>query len=451
MSKLFALENINENTTDTELEAAAEVGEVADVQVEIQEEITDANKTAEAIDEGIDAADQLEEVEEMVANAAEEEGLNPVAAEAIRIAVEAICARVGANPKVMYPLYAAENFPSASSRKANAEIALESISEFLKNIWNKIKTVIQNLWNKVKEFWDKHFSKLGRIKKALESMREKISESSGKLKSKPYIEEAPSGLSDAFGGGDISTNVIKNFIDAHEGLVDSVENVSSRINSFNIAASNLITNNTNKSVSTEGRKNRNRRNRNRNISSSGGGNTGSGNTSDNNTVNTNDEIEKNPIEDAINLLQGDKEKTSGPLVGGLIISYKFEIDDDGNVTLDITRDYDDKKDKGGVVLAEKNDVKDLLTKTLNLINDNIKAKAKQDKLQESFNKLSVAVEKAINNTKNEESQKALRKSMRAVYKINAKAPVIQTEFLNLNVKLAKAVISYAALCLKNYK
>ena len=59
----------------------------------------------------------MEEVEGLVEDAVENgEGLDPVAAEAVRISVEAICARIGANPKAVYPLYATENFASASSR-----------------------------------------------------------------------------------------------------------------------------------------------------------------------------------------------------------------------------------------------------------------------------------------------------------------------------------------------
>ena len=266
-------------------------------------------------------------------------------------------------------------------------------------------------------------------------MREKISESSGKLKSKAYIEEAPSGLSDAFAGGDISTNVIDKFITAHGKLVDKVSDINDKINEFNNEASNLA-----EKLKTDPHTVR-----------------PAGDTS---------KEPKGPIETAIKMLRNNKnqdhEYVFEGLIGGLKITYKFEEDDDGNVTLDITREYGDKKDKSGVVLAEKSDVKNILTNTLTLINNNIKAKAKQEKLQESFNKLSIAVEKAINNfeIKNnnnkdeaatEAEQKRLRKLMKAVYKINAKAPSIQTEFLNLNVKLAKAVISYAALCLKNYK
>lgn len=402
MSKLFALENLDENVGEVELEAAPEVGEVADVQVEVDGDAGEAGEATAAIDEGMGAADQLEQVEEVVEAAAEGEGLDPVAAEAIRIAVEAICARVGANPKAVYSLYATENFQSASSRKANTRIALEGVGEFLKDMWKKIKAALQRLWEKVKAFWDKHVSSLGRIKKALESMKARVGESSGKLKDKAFIEDAPSNLVEAVGfNGDISVKSISSIIDAHDGMVGTADKVVAAADAFNKAAASNIT---------------------------------------------------DPAA-AAKALGSLGDLKFGPVVGGVTVSYKFERDEsEGNVTLEVERENVDRKDKGGVSLAEKNEVKGLVDKMLKVINDNIKAKEKFSKLQEGFNKLSMSIEKAINGSgASAEDAKAMRNSMKIAYKINAKVPTITTEGLGLNIKLSKAVLGYAALCVKNYK
>lgn len=403
MSKLFALEELETGTPEVQLEAAPEVGEVADVQVEVEAEIAEAADSAEAIDEGMGAADQLDQVEEVVADAVENgEGLDPVAAESLRIAVEAICARIGANPKAMYSLYATENFQSASSRKANSKIALESVGEFLKDLWKKIKAALARLWEKVKAFWEKNGSALGRVKKALESMKRTVGESSGKLKDKAFIEEAPTALHDAVGfDGDISIKSFQAVLAAHASLVDSSESVVETTNKFNAAAG-------------------------ANLSDIEGG-----------------------IAELAKMGAG---KKTGRLVGGVEITYTFEVDkDEATVNLEVERENVDRKDRGGVSLAEKNDVKGLLDTTIKLITDNMKAKEKMGKLQESFNKLSLAIDKAINNETDAEKAKSLRKGMKVVYKLNAKAPVIMNEGLALNVKLAKAVLGYASLCVKNYK
>ena len=60
MSKLFALEELETGTTEAELEAAPEVGEVADVQAEAMPDIAEVESQSEGINEGIEAADQLE-------------------------------------------------------------------------------------------------------------------------------------------------------------------------------------------------------------------------------------------------------------------------------------------------------------------------------------------------------------------------------------------------------
>lgn len=402
MSKLFALENMDEQLTAGEMEVSPEEGEVADVQAEIGEEVGEMDDQATAIDEGVEASGQMEEVEELVANAAEEgEGLDPVSADAVRIAVEAICARVGANPKTFYSLYATENFQSASSRKANTRFALEGVGEFLKDMWKKIKAALQNLWTKVKAFWDKHISSLGRIKKALESMKTKISESSGKLKDKAYIEEAPGAISDAFGHvGDVSVKTIQEVIKAHGTLVDTSTEVAELTTRYNTRAA-------------------------------------SSQVSD--------------LKSAIDSLKGEVKYETGVLVGGIKITYNFDVDEEeGTVQLEVERENEERKDKGGVSLAEKSDVKSLVDTMLKVINDNIKAKEKQTKLQESFNKYSLAIEKKINDAAADD-QKELRTSMKIAYKLNAKAPVIQNEGLAMNIKLAKAVLGYASLCLKNYK
>ena len=160
----------------------------------------------------------MEQVEELVEQAAEEgEGLDPVAAEAVRIAVEAICARVGANPKSMYALYATENFQSASSRKANTRFALEGVKEFLQDLWKKIKAALSNLWSKVKAFWEKHVSSLGQVKKALESMKKKVSASSGKFEGQGFVEKAPGFILSSFPvqDGDVTKEDITKVIAAH--------------------------------------------------------------------------------------------------------------------------------------------------------------------------------------------------------------------------------------------
>lgn len=407
MAKLFALEEAELETGEVEMEAAPEVGEVADVETEVVPEVAEVSDIQTGIDEGMGAADQLEQVEEVVEQAAEGEGLEPVAAEAIKIAVEAICARVGANPKAVYSLYATENFQSASSRKANTKYALEGVSEFLKDLWKKIKSALTNLWAKVKAFWDKHISTLGRVKKALESMKQKVAASTGKLEKQAYVESAPGGIASAFGfgGKDVLDSTIGEVIDAHA----EAGKVSDEITAMGLKAAKAASD----------------------------------------AIGATQAIDLKNVQGQWNL-GTDK----APLVGGVKTVFKIEVEEN-NVNVSFERDAVEKGEKAGVKLVEKAAVSGLLTKTMSVIDADVKAKAGFDKAQSEFTKAMGDVEKAVNATavskETSEAAKPSREAIKVMYKVNSKTPQVSAERVSLDIKLAKGVLAYAGLCLKNYK
>lgn len=176
--KLFSMEELDGDIegVEVELETTPEEGEVADVEVEVAEDVAEIEDIETSVDEGVDAAEDLEEIQEVIEASLDEdgEGLDEISAEMARVAVKAICGRIGANPKAIYSLYAKENFESASSRRANSQIATEAVGDMLKDLWNRIKAAINSMWTKVKDFWAKHLSSLGRLKKAVASMEKKV-------------------------------------------------------------------------------------------------------------------------------------------------------------------------------------------------------------------------------------------------------------------------------------
>lgn len=415
MAKLYAMEDMDLDNTAADLEVSPEEGEVADATIDIDTDATDIAEDAEGIEGGVDADERLEEVENLVEKSNEGEGMNEETADAVRIAVEAICSNIGANPRVLYSLYASENFSSPSSRKANGVYAFEGIGEFVADMWKRMKASLAALWAKVVAFWNKNVSTLGRIKKALDAMKTRVGNSSGKLKNTAYIDEAPSGLYDAVGfEGEVNTKNITAIIATHEKLITASDSVIELTNQFNAKAGANIT--------------------------------------------------TSKIRSYIESISGGPDTNIGPLVGG--INYKITLEKDaeeGTVNFTIERENVERKDRGGMSLAEKGDVKTLIERMSKLIGDNIKAKEKSSKLNESFNKFSMAIEKAINNiggpgkkgaakaADDAEDPKELRKLMRVAYKINAKSPVVMNECLQFNIRLAKAVLGYSAVCMKNYK
>lgn len=419
--KLFSMENDNTDAIAEPEVGEEEVGEVADVATDTVDEGVDIGEGADAIDSGVDAVEQGEQIEELVETAGED-GLTPVAAEAVRIAIEAVCSKVGYNSKKFYSLYATENFSSPSSSKANTAIALEGVGEFLKEMWAKIKASLTALWTKVKAFWAKHVSTLGRVKKALDSMKSKVSASTGKLEGPAFKEEAPSGLASAFAGkNDISKAVVEKYINAHSTALSSLTSISATVEDLNkikfgdAATSSAITSAMGKVTSSA-------------------------------------------------LSIGTKD---APLIGGSYAVVKFgkvDIkDDDGGFEFEVQKEQiDDKETKLGISIASKEDLKKILTSTQEVIKNTVKYKEKSDKLGTAIAKylgeVSSAIEKPVavgsnNNTipRDAELTKDLRKTMKFYYRVNSKIPSIANDVFTHNVRLAKAVLGYSAFCLRSYK
>ena len=406
MAKLFALEDADlEGVGEVELEAAPEVGEVADAQTEVVADETEITEVEAGVEEGMGAADQLEQVEEVVEQAAEGEGLDPVAAEAIRIAVEAICARVGANPKSVYSLYATENFQSASSRKANTKYALEGLGEFLKNLWEKIKAALSSLWEKVKAFWNKHMASLGRTIKALESMKAKVAG----MKGTPTTEqvEVPSGLKSIF--------PVKARLGVSEiqGFIDTVSKAGKEVDSFHIldqmaGATNLAT------------------------------------------------IAK-AAASAKSGFKIEFGSEAAPMPGGVYQSWEFKVEvetDDGveTATLDIQEDSG-KADEGHknaqLDIVNKEKLKALIEGALRQAKDVAKYRDKADKRAKAAGQALKALDSAIDKTSDQANKDQAKSNLRTFNLVMTKGPMIEAKLLSYNLLLMKGILGYAAACVKN--
>lgn len=410
-NKLFAMEQIEEELDVVELEASAEEGEVADVQVEIEEEVSEVALQEAAVADGIGAADQLEEIEDVVEASIEEgEGLDPIAAEAIRIAVEAVCARVGASPKSMYALYATENFESASSRKANTRFALESVSDFLKNLWDKIKAAVSNIWQKVVEFWNKHLSSLNRVLKALESMKARVSSTKGAPQLTDKDVKASGGLIATFPGtGDLTVASVTAFVNTHKDLDrKGGDAMLDKVNANNPAA--MLTN-------ISGMKD-------------------------------------------VKFTYGSE---SAPLAGGVHFEVEMEVEnakvadeDKIEVKLLVQEERVTGDKERDLIVADKAKLKALIESTIAVIKATIKGRDDVTKAKAKFDKAVKDTTKAINaiDTSDDNARKAARKqaqALRAFSTINSKIPSVNAKLAAADVRLAKGVLTFANASLAQYK
>lgn len=153
--------------TQAEVETAS--AEVAEQVGEI-EQVETATVDAEA-----DAA-TLGEVQEVMQESVEKgEGLDETAAEVAEIAVEAICARLGLRSSTK-AIPSMESFGSKSSRLAATKIAIESIGEKIKAIWEAILKAVRWVWEKIKSFWLGLTKSRGQLLKHLEGLQKRVAD-----------------------------------------------------------------------------------------------------------------------------------------------------------------------------------------------------------------------------------------------------------------------------------
>lgn len=414
MSKLFTMESLEENLDqDIELEVSPEEGEAAAIQQEVEAEVAEVADIESAVDNGTEAAGQMEQVEELIEDSLEEgEGLDEVAAEAVRIAVESICSKVGYPAKTMTALYATENFASASSRKANTQYALESVGEFLKNLWAKIKAALQGLWNKVKSWFQKHISSLGRLLKAFESTKGKVSS----LKGTPSNEiiDAPSSLRNLFPTkGSIGLSTVETY---RKSLLES--NVKEFTRFLETVSSSDITG-------------------------------GSGLTK------ISQEIAKAEKNREITL---GKEET--PVAGGKYYNWKLKLekeDDDGVTvyTVDMEEDhgeYTDGNDKSQLDVEGKETLKKIVNDGISKIKDEVKRVEKNANISKKVEDFMKKVDKIINEVGevSKTARTSHRNSLRAFNLIMSKGPAMEARYMATFVTHYRGELAYISACMKNH-
>jgi len=414
-NKLFALENLDENIGGEELEASVEVGEVADVQVDVDAEVAEISDAESAIAEGTEAGDQLEEVGEVMEKALEEgEGLDPIAAEAISLAIKAICGRIGANPAQIGHLTAFENFASPSSRRANTKFALEGVGEFLKNLWERIKAAISGLWKKMEAFWNKHGSSLGRLLKALESAKVRVSA----LKGAPTFNsvDVPAGLKAIFPvKGNLGVDAVDAYCKAAGAGIDAIEKNFRVLE--NLSSATAIK-----------------------------------------------DIEAAVVADFKgNGVVIELGSESQPVAGGKYYKWTFkteEVDtlDNGDkiFKIDVEEDHGDfteGRSEAQMDLVGKEKLKAIVTNMITgvkaMIKYRDKAEARAKKISKTLSDIGKSIDKLGDTDK--DAQKHAQSTMRLFQLIMTKGPMMEAKATSVAVATTKGVLGYVDVCAKNHK
>lgn len=133
-----------------------------------------------------DAANTADELEAIAANvqdtlAEDGEGIPAASAEVVTVAVEGLYNRLGFQVKGVAAL---EDFKTSADRKAATKVALESVVETIKKIWERIINAIKTAWTWVKENLLKIFGAAERLVRRAEKLEKKNTEGKENLTTK---------------------------------------------------------------------------------------------------------------------------------------------------------------------------------------------------------------------------------------------------------------------------
>jgi hypothetical protein len=428
MAKLFSFEeqDLAQAGTDAALDSSPEEGAVAETAQSMMEDHAEIQDIADGVQEGTDAASQLEQVQAAVQESQEAGGLDQVAAEGYRLAVEAIASRVGYPSKSVYALYSTENFRSSSSRAANTRIALEGIGEFLANLWERIKAAVNAVIEKVKAFYKKHISGLGRVTKALESVKKKISETKGSF-SKVQVKVPASFLKAFPTNGTFTVSTIEAYIDRQSAdtVAISKNKLSKVTDAVNLIDENFTFDGTH--VPPEHYK---------------------------------------EIFDALAEAVTTSSTNEKPYVGGKWVKVVSEARGSEHVlevtteTTDISADSDSE-----LHVATKSELTTLVSKTTKLITETKAIEKAIDTFSKNFQTASKKIsaqllnaEKALDDLKDEAARTAKKEGLKEegnllkeIGKVSTISTTLSTALTSYNVKAAFAVVSFVKFNLAQYK
>lgn len=228
----FALEDadvvVEPEITELVPETTAEVEEAAGEVAEQTGEIAELEQTAEVAEAD---AGTLGDIQEVLQESVESgEGVDEKAAEIAEIAVEAIRARLGMPAKRTLP--ALESFGSKNSRLTATKVALESVGDTIKKIWEGIKRVAAMIWEKVKAFFIGLVKNRNMLVKHLEAQKAQLAKISSAAK--PAEKELTGGFVGALSaGGKVDTAKV---LDSSAKLLEVSMTASQHMKSFVQAA-----------------------------------------------------------------------------------------------------------------------------------------------------------------------------------------------------------------------
>lgn len=138
--------------------------------IELTDDKAEQDDREVQVDEAEEVAEALESIAEVLKVSAANGGMDRYAAEAISIATQHMCARVGIQKK---PMPAMESFGGLSSRVNSTEVAMEGIADAAAKIWASIIAHLKKAIDWAADFFSNVFNTWGKIEKRAKELESK--------------------------------------------------------------------------------------------------------------------------------------------------------------------------------------------------------------------------------------------------------------------------------------
>ena len=189
--KFFALENADNSAYGNEALTAEDMAEAGEGVEEVAVDSAEVDELATAIEDAEVAADNLEETAEVLEAGVESgEGVSEETAQAAEIAVEAALNMLGTSHRGSSLMPSLESWGSGQSRLQATKIALEGVTDKIKEIWKRIVEYVKMIAQKVLDFFVKFFDNTDRLKKNVAKARAKVNENSGTKKKENTLKNS---------------------------------------------------------------------------------------------------------------------------------------------------------------------------------------------------------------------------------------------------------------------
>lgn len=134
--------------------------------------------------------------------------------------IKSITNNLGIKERCVIAQETIDNYPGIV---VNHHLSLEG---FVKDVWEKIKSVFNSITNAVKDFFTKYFTRLGRLKNKLKNLSEVLSETNKDI-GKLVLDDVPSGLANKFPvSGTLNLSVVEEAFKNVSALGETLKNIN---------------------------------------------------------------------------------------------------------------------------------------------------------------------------------------------------------------------------------